>query len=146
MRSPSPSTAGEQLLDPVACLAVVRLSKSAATPGGSSGVAHPPQQAAGFAGPPIDSGRDVEHHRQFVRRRGRQRCGDHHLVARAARRDPGAGRRADGGQLRSAGQHDPFGVDGPVRGVDADDPAAGRAQPGEAVRSRTYAGVVSAAV
>ena len=50
--------------------------------------------------------------------------GDDDLVAGAAGMDAPARGGADGGEFRATGEHDVFGVDGSVRGVHADDPAA----------------------
>ena len=94
------------------------------------GVAHPPHHAA-LAGPPVDPRRHVEDHRQPLGREVRVALGDHHLVARAAGRDPDARCGAHGRQARPSGQHHATGRDVAGRGTDAGHRAALDDQPGE---------------
>lgn len=60
-----------------------------------------------------------------------RRGGDDDLVAATAGIYASAGCRADGSELRPAGEHDVLGVDATVRRVHADDAAAFRPEPGE---------------
>jgi hypothetical protein len=132
-RPPQPESADgwKELFDAVARLAVVDRVEVDGDARWFVGVAHAPQQAAGFAWPPINPGRHVEHHRQLVHVE-RQRRGHHHLMPGAAGGNSASRRRPHLCELRAAGQHHVFGVDRAVGGVHPDDTAARDPQPGEA--------------
>ena len=81
----------ENLLDAFPGLRVVNRVEVHGFAGLLVGIAHPPQQSAGRAGPPVDARGHIEHHRKFVDVHRRQRFGDHHLVAGATGWYPPAG-------------------------------------------------------
>ena len=131
-RRPRPADGRIQLLDPVAGLLVVE-------PVEFTGHARLPRR--GCSSPTADRRTRPDANRfrtpgrrpSAARRHSRDGTG---AVTTTWWRVPPAGirppaDRADVGQLRAAGEHHTVGVDRAGRGVDSDDPTAGRAQAGE---------------